>query len=327
MGISDIDRIVLDGLNLRLKHGTGIATYAANLARLLQKMQLDVDVVYDRRIVGKADRLKRELSFFTDLPRRRGGRFRRSVSRVAEIMPWAIDVARGPEVAEIQQEIVLPRETLPNHPDGAGILSVSDLFRKASAKANLFNRPLYLRLPAGSALHLTSPVPIVAKNGPTILTVHDIVPLRLPYAVIDPDFRFLKQLRVIAARVNHIITVSESAKQDLLRVIPLPPENITVTYQPVRPFDGFVPEMAAEVVSRVYDLTPGEYFLFVGAIEPKKNLSRLIDAYLLSGAERPLVIVGPDGWAVKEQLAPMQGRRAREKIRLLGYVHRVLLTA
>jgi glycosyltransferase involved in cell wall biosynthesis len=66
----------------------------------------------------------------------------------------------------------------------------------------------------------------------------------------------------------------------------------------------------------------------------------LIDAYLMSGAQAPLIIVGPDGWMVEEQLAPLRRyqeqrkqqrgksrKGAREKIRRLGYVSRSQLAA
>lgn len=325
-------RVVLDGLNLRLRQGTGIANYGVNLARLLGQLNFGVDVLYDRPTSGKADPLKRELSFHAALSQGRSGRFGRLLGRMPEAASWTIALARGAGTSEVNQDIVLADDALPNHPNGAGILTSSGLFRKASASAKLLHRPLRVHLPAGSALHLTYAIPMVAVNAPTIMTLHDVIPLRLPHTVHDRKLRFLKHLRVIAESADHITAVSESAKKDLLQAIPLPPEKITVTYQPVRPAEELDPRLAADIVEKIHGLTPGEYFLFTGAIEPKKNLPRLIEAYLLSGAKRPLVIVGPDGWAVEEQLAPLARYRARsqrptEQILRLGYVPRLHLAA
>jgi glycosyltransferase involved in cell wall biosynthesis len=46
----------------------------------------------------------------------------------------------------------------------------------------------------------------------------------------------------------------------------------------------------------MFELDPGNYYLFLGALEPKKNVGRLIDAYAASGTRRPLVIAGGQGW-------------------------------
>lgn len=333
---SRFDRVVLDGLNLGLRQGTGIATYAKNLARLLARAHVGVDVLYDHRVPTKAGSIEQELRFHSALSRSRGGgRPGRLLRWAVGAMQWTSIAAFGAKAVAVERDVVLLRDALPNHPDGAGILSAGDVFRQASASARLLGRPLRVRLPEGTALHLTYAIPLVAVHAPTIMTVHDVIPLRLPHAVIDPGLHFFKNLRVAAESADHIIAVSESTKEDLLRVLRLRPEKITVTYQPVRPFEGFDPKLAAEIVTRIYGLTPGEYFLFTGAIEPKKNLPRLIEAYLLSGAERPLIIAGPDAWSAEEQLAPFRRYQAREanalraqpspassseKLRRLGYL-------
>ena len=51
-----------------------------------------------------------------------------------------------------------------------------------------------------------------------------------------------------------------------------------------------------------FGLEPGQYWLFFGAIEPKKNVGRLIQAYLASGVEAPLVIVGKKAWQSEQEL-------------------------
>jgi glycosyltransferase involved in cell wall biosynthesis len=342
--ILSVGRIVIDGLNLGLKHETGISTYGYNLARLLRQLGLGVDVLYDGPVRDRADQLKLELGFYGEFhaARRQGRILSRFpiIERLTGAMPLACRAITGARATVIRTDIVVASGVLPHHPEDAGIVAAAGIFRAASLSGVLLHRPLSIDLPAGSALHLTYPIPLLPRNGPVVMTVHDIIPLRLPHTVHDRKFRFLHNLRLMASRADHIIAVSESARRDLLQAISLPPEKVSVAYQPVRPVRDFDRDLAPRVVEEMFGLRPGEYFLFAGAVEPKKNLPRLIDAYLMSGAQAPLIIVGPDGWMVEEQLAPLRRyqeqrkqqrgksrKGAREKIRRLGYVSRSQLAA
>nr|WP_304363857.1 glycosyltransferase family 1 protein [Jiella sp. LLJ827] len=78
-----------------------------------------------------------------------------------------------------------------------------------------------------------------------------------------------------------------------------------------------------------FRLRPQRYFIFVGAVEPKKNIERLIDAYLSTGSRYPLVIVGKLGWDYErvvekiESAAPLFSRRKappRQRIIHLPYL-------
>ncbi len=104
---------------------------------------------------------------------------------------------------------------------------------------------------------------------------------------------------ISAERPSHIVTVSEFSMRDIIDLTGIDEDRITNTYQSV----SFPPHILERQVSAVahdiealFGLTYGEYFLFVGALEPKKNVTRLIDAYATSGVKRPLIIAGGDGW-------------------------------
>jgi glycosyltransferase involved in cell wall biosynthesis len=66
---------------------------------------------------------------------------------------------------------------------------------------------------------------------------------------------------------------------------------------------------AARDVANLFALDPGGYFLFLGALEPKKNILRLIDAYVTSGSHRPLVIAGGAGWQNESELTRINDDR------------------
>ena len=61
----------------------------------------------------------------------------------------------------------------------------------------------------------------------------------------------------------------------------------------------------------MFQIQKNEYFLFYGALEPKKNVARLIDAYAASGTRRPLIVAGSSGWQNATELAKMEDERFR----------------
>jgi glycosyltransferase involved in cell wall biosynthesis len=109
-------------------------------------------------------------------------------------------------------------------------------------------------------------------------------------------FRLLKK---IAAEADHIVTVSDNSKRDIIQFLGVDEKRITNTYQAVHFPKIYIerPDAAiAEHLAGSYGLELGEYLLFFGALEPKKNVARLVEAYLSSGVDIPLVLVAAEGW-------------------------------
>ena len=65
----------------------------------------------------------------------------------------------------------------------------------------------------------------------------------------------------------------------------------------------------ADEIANAFGVGFREYFLFVGAIEPKKNLSRLIDAYAASGSRHPLLIAGGLGWQYEQDMEKIKDEK------------------
>jgi glycosyltransferase involved in cell wall biosynthesis len=129
--------------------------------------------------------------------------------------------------------------------------------------------------------------------------------LRLPYTTLDNKRQYYQLTRALTRRADHIFTVSEASKRDIVNLLGVPEERVTNTYQSVeipakyanKPLDDVRTE-----VEGTFGLTMGRYFLFFGAIEPKKNVGRLIEAYLASGVQDPLVILGKKAWKSEDEL-------------------------
>ena len=127
----------------------------------------------------------------------------------------------------------------------------------------------------------------------TIVTIHDLIFLRYPelYSV---TYRRLFTCKVrYALRVaDVIIAISEQTKRDIIDFFGIDGQRIQVVYQGCNNrFREPVSEAAVAEMKKRYAL-PARYLLAVGAIEPRKNLHRLIEAMHLAKTDLPLVAVG-----------------------------------
>lgn len=153
-------------------------------------------------------------------------------------------------------------------------------------------------------------------------TVHDLtcwlLPETHPPANVAADKVFAER---ILSRADGLIAVSEATRSDAVRILKLPPEKIRVIYHGVADmFFSAMPADADRVRTRHGLHRP--YLLFVGTIEPRKNIDRLLNAYQDLPAslreEFELVLAGPPGWAHSDTMARLS--RPFPGIRYLGYV-------
>jgi glycosyltransferase involved in cell wall biosynthesis len=159
---------------------------------------------------------------------------------------------------------------------------------------------------------------------PAVLTVHDL-------AFLNPHFhntRFHLYLRtameVSLPRAGHVIAVSEHTRQDLEARYPRVRGRVTVVYPGLDPafLEQPDPSCVDEFRRRVADGRP--YILFVGAIEPRKNLPRLVRAFEIAvgeaGLPHHLVLCGPLGWRYGPSVRAWRDSPLRHRIHHVGYV-------
>ena len=183
------------------------------------------------------------------------------------------------------------------------VLNSHLLYERARIAFRASGRFTEVRLPENeAAAHWTSPIPVRAKGLPNIYTLHDLIPLQFPYFVRDKDGAAAKLHTAIAAQADLIVTVSDASKRQIVDILKVPPERVAVTYQPCPALAPLPKEEAETLVRGVYGLMPNEYVLFLGAIEPKKNIKRLIEAMTVANTKLPLVLAGPLGWLYGEEL-------------------------
>jgi glycosyltransferase involved in cell wall biosynthesis len=170
-------------------------------------------------------------------------------------------------------------------------------------------------------LHCTYQLPLRAKGSCNIYTIHDLVPLRLPFTTLDNKRQTYRLLRKIAQEADHIVTVSENSKRDIVQLLEVPEERVTNTYEAVefpRELVDRSDDLVAAQLRSSYGLETQDYLLFYGALEPKKNVARLIDAYMLSAVDIPLVITGAVGWGNKTEAKRLEELRTEGTVGLNG---------
>ncbi|MEK7616513.1 MAG: glycosyltransferase family 1 protein [Patescibacteria group bacterium] len=177
-------------------------------------------------------------------------------------------------------------------------------------------------------------LPIIRKPGlKTVMTVHDLGVEYLPYYHQLKQQLYLKYItRYQLQTATKLIAVSNATKEDLLKKASIHPQKVSVVYEG---FDNnlFRPVKSDILVTslRQYKLIPGEYFLSVGTVQPRKNLERLIKAFyhsqkkIASGFSNPrndihLVIAGSKGWLADEIYRLPKELGIEDKVKFLGYV-------
>ena len=204
----------------------------------------------------------------------------------------------------------------------------------ASAVFSLRGRLTEVTIPAPvEVAHWSGPFPIRVRGAPNVYTLHDMIPLQMPQLVLDRPGLAIRRFRAVADTADHIIAVSEQAREDIIATLGIAPDRVSVTYQPVPEIPRIDREASERLVRDVYAAEPGGYAFFCGAMEPKKNLYRLIEAFSLAGVGLKLLIAGPLGWlyddvaALLEQFDAKTIVPARRQVRWLGYLPRMHLVA
>ena len=115
---------------------------------------------------------------------------------------------------------------------------------------------------------------------PTVVTIHDVIPLVLPGYGRSLHVRaYMKLVAAAARRADAILTVSETSKRDIVRVLAIPPERIHVTYNAADASLRPICDMAALEGIRDSHGIAGDYLLYFGGFDRRKNVERILQAF------------------------------------------------
>ncbi|MGI8857526.1 MAG: glycosyltransferase family 4 protein [Thermomicrobiales bacterium] len=166
-------------------------------------------------------------------------------------------------------------------------------------------------------------VPLVGRV-PSVVTVHDLAFLAHPEAFHLSKRGYLSLLtRLSVQRAHRVIAVSAHTKADLVRHFHVAPGKVTVIPNAMDHRFRPATDPAALSQFRHDHHLPERFILFVGTLEPRKNLRRLIDAFARvarDDCEVALVIVGGSGWMTSDLAPLVQQRNLGDRITFTGYV-------
>jgi glycosyltransferase involved in cell wall biosynthesis len=167
--------------------------------------------------------------------------------------------------------------------------------------------------------HVMSVVPPARR---TVVTIHDATPIRMPetFGRVRGRYKGL-MTRLSAHSASRIITVSRATRDDLSALLGVPERRTSVVYSGLDPVFRPVRDPATLAAVRARYGLPPRFLIYLGRIEPRKNVDRLLRGYALArerfGVQIPLVLVGKPSWLYTDTLhLPAQ----------LGIAEHVLLT-
>ncbi len=179
----------------------------------------------------------------------------------------------------------------------------------------LFSPPDVLFVPAHT-------MPVVHRPGlKTVVTIHDLGAEFLEQYHQFPQKLYLnRSTEYVAKFASHLIAVSEATKKDLTDKLTVNPERVSVIYEGWDRELFHKPTIAeVRIIREKYRLID-DYLIFVGTIQPRKNLERLIEAFAKAKIGLDLVLVGKKGWLSEPIYNAPKKFGVSDRVKFLGHV-------
>ena len=164
---------------------------------------------------------------------------------------------------------------------------------------------------------------------PTVVTIHDLSFFYYPDEFLKKDLYQLKNwTKYSVEKAKKIIAVSNTTKKDIIKFYNIPEEKIDVIY------NGYEKEIHPRGEAKKQPKlhlggVKQKYILYVGTLQPRKNVGCLIDAYSLFRNQRPefkLIIVGKKGWLYEHIFKKVEDLNLKKNVIFKGYVSDIELT-
>lgn len=179
---------------------------------------------------------------------------------------------------------------------------------------------LYLRTPRPDIFFTPGHYAPRFSPVPTVISILDISYLLFPEYFKKSDLAQLTSWSKYSIKnAKRILTISEATKKDIVKFYGVDQDKIIVTYPGINLFSE---DINREIVFKKYHLNK-KYILYVGTLQPRKNIIRLIESYRkLDTNEINLVIVGKKGWLYDEIFQKVEEHSLVNKVTFLDYVTR-----
>ncbi|WP_434283996.1 glycosyltransferase family 4 protein [Clostridium botulinum] len=163
------------------------------------------------------------------------------------------------------------------------------------------------------------------KNCKFIITLHDVIPYRMPETVSDRYLKiFSEEIPKIVSSADGIITVSDFSKKDIMKSFNYPEDKIFVTH--LASEDIYMPlnkEFCRNILKMKYNINKN-FILYVGGFSPRKNILGLIDAFYnlinIYKKDISLVIVGRKGKIYEKYIERVRELNMEDKVFFPGFI-------
>ncbi|MBI3435699.1 MAG: glycosyltransferase family 4 protein [Proteobacteria bacterium] len=350
--------ILIDTYNSATPQGTGLTTYMRSLAKAIQRIGHRVTILTAARIprthVWSSRPAVPAATLILDHPD--SSRAQRSRDERAGEPPWVRNrVYSFRKAATALRRLAIVKaayhdaEGLNPHDRGLlaerfghvdGALNVPDIYQRAFSHFERTGRLLSITPRRRvNVAHFSWCLPVHIKGAFNLYTICDLIPLRFPHMTLEDKVYYYRLAKTCAQAADEIVTISESSRRDIVSLLGVPERKVRNVYLP---FD-ITPERLergrdaiASTLKRTFGFDDRRYFLLLGAIEPRKNIARTIEAHLGARTDMPLVICGPRSALSEEELklidnwnrdgggpsATLSGSRAGGRIILFDYLPR-----
>lgn len=174
-------------------------------------------------------------------------------------------------------------------------------------------------------LHCPAHVTPLVSSTKIILTIHDLAFKLLPQTFKLQNKIYLNNIVPASIKkANRIIAVSKNTKKDIIKQYKIPADKITVIYNGIN--NNYKVIDRNDLINKIkkkYNL-PSEFILYLGTLEPRKNIKNLIKAYFLykstSNNDIKLVIAGGKGWLYEDIFSLVEEKQLEEDVIFTGYV-------
>lgn len=335
-------RVLVDAYNLYSKNGTGISKYTKELCRVLNFLNHDVflqfgvpqsynelltkEIVFQKLYLEYDDKREEARDFFN---------IERKIKKLLTLTSCINFIERNTffPITENDKKIFDDRIKYIN-----GVYNKSGIHIKSEILFNIFKKFINIKNSKNhiDIYHKPYQVPCFSKHAKNITTIHDLIPLKIPYSTTMDIKKFYELTNKTIKKSDKIITISESSKKDIIEYFNIrDEEKISVVYQSSFIDEKYINLCDTDIqnfINIAYGLYYKKYIIFYGAIEPKKNVYRIISAALKSKSGYPLVIAGKNGWLfddVCQLVAEVQktpsGKRKILRIPFLPFEHLAML--
>jgi glycosyltransferase involved in cell wall biosynthesis len=157
---------------------------------------------------------------------------------------------------------------------------------------------------------------------PTVISIMDLSYIHFPQLFTKHDlYQLVNWTKYSAKQAHKIFTISNFSRDDIIKTYKKKPEDVITTYLGIKETENLKHKTESmEELEKKFKITK-PYILFVGTIQPRKNIAKLIEAVsLLKNKEIELVIVGKKGWLWEEILAAPEKFKISGRVKFLDFV-------